>query len=111
MLDGTGDREAAGDELRSYGTMLLIAAPMLIDAAMSRAFLEEAQRLAGELARALHAHRRGTAGETERARLDDAIQRMRGASAPLLAILNPEQREAVTEDTEDTVAPSVARDA
>ncbi len=114
MLDGTGDREAAGDELRSYGTMLLIAAPMLIDAAMSRTFLEEAQRLAGELARALHAHRRGTAGETERARLDDAIQRMRGASAPLLAMLNPEQREAVTEDTVDaggTVGAPVGREA
>ena len=81
---------------------------------MSRAFLEEAQRLAGELARAVHAHRRGTAGETERARLDDAVQRMRGASAPLLAILNPEQREAVTEDTEDaggTASTSVAREA
>jgi uncharacterized membrane protein YhaH (DUF805 family) len=98
MLDGTGDREAAGDELRSYGTMLLIAAPMLIDAPLSRTFLEAAQRLAGELARSLHASRRGTAGATERARLDDAVADMRRASTPLLAILNPEQREAVTED-------------
>lgn len=73
MLDGIGDREAAGDELGSYGTVLLIAAPMLIDAPLSRAVLEAAQRLAGELARALHAHRRGTAGETERTRLDDAV--------------------------------------
>lgn len=69
-LDGTGDLEAAGDDLRSYGTMLLIAAPLLIHAPLSRTFLEEAQSLAGELARALHA----------------------------LAILSPEQREAVTED-------------
>jgi uncharacterized membrane protein YoaK (UPF0700 family) len=43
-LDGTGDTEAAGDDLRSYGTMLLIAAPMLIDATPSRNFLEEAAR-------------------------------------------------------------------
>ncbi|MGZ4294373.1 MAG: hypothetical protein ACXVRM_09050 [Solirubrobacteraceae bacterium] len=68
-LDGAGDLEAAGDDLRSYGTMLLIAAPLLIDGALSRTFLEEAQSLAGELVRALHAHRQGTAGEAERARL------------------------------------------
>src|ERR1700745_726539 len=29
MLDGTGDAEAAGNDLRAYGTMLLIAAPQL----------------------------------------------------------------------------------
>jgi uncharacterized membrane protein YhaH (DUF805 family) len=98
MLEGGGERDAVSDELRSYGTMLLIAAPMLIDASLSRTFLEEAQRLAVELARALHAQRRGTAGETERARLDDAVAGMRRASTPLLAILNPEQRVAVTED-------------
>jgi hypothetical protein len=98
MLDGNGDREAVGDELRSYGTMLLIAAPLLIDASMSRAFLEDAQRLAAELARTLHAHRRGTVGKTERTRLNDAIQQMRTTSAPLLAMLNPEQRVAVTDD-------------
>jgi uncharacterized membrane protein YhaH (DUF805 family) len=98
MLEGGGERDAVSDELRSYGTMLLIAAPMLIDASLSRTFLEEAQRLAVELARALHAQRRGTAGETERARLDDAVASVRRASTPLLAILNPEQRVAVTED-------------
>jgi hypothetical protein len=99
MLAGSGNREAAGDELRSYGTMLLVAAPMLIDAPLSRTFLEEAQRLAGEVARALHAQRRGTAGETERTRLDDAVAGVRRASTPLLAILSPEQQVAVTEDS------------
>lgn len=98
MLDGTGDPEAAGDDLRSYGMMILIAAPMLIDATVSRTFLEEAQRLAGELARAVHAGRRGTAGEAERARLDAAVERMRQASRPLVDILNAAQRQAVTED-------------
>ncbi|HEX3977957.1 MAG TPA: hypothetical protein VHW96_16935 [Solirubrobacteraceae bacterium] len=104
MLEGTGDREAVGDELRSYGTMLLISAPMLIAASLSRAFLEDAQRLAAEVARALHAHRRGTAGETERTLLDDAVQQMRKTSTPLLAILNAEQRVAVTEDPAIPVA-------
>ena len=98
MLDGTGDRDAVADELRSYGTMLLISAPVLIDASLSRAFLEDAQHLAAEVARALHAHRRGTAGDAERTRLDAAVQQMRKTSTPLLAILNPEQRAAVTDD-------------
>jgi uncharacterized membrane protein YhaH (DUF805 family) len=100
MLDGTGDQEAAGDDLRSYGTMLLIAAPMLIDAPVSRTFLEEAQRLAGEVARALHAHRRGAAGEKERTRLNDAVERTRQAALPLLAILSNAEREAVTDEAD-----------
>jgi hypothetical protein len=98
MLDGTGDSEAAGDDLRAYGMMLLIAAPMLIDAPMSRTFLEEAQRLAGEVARALHATRRGSAGAQERARLNGAVARMREASEPLLKILSADQRHAVGDD-------------
>jgi uncharacterized membrane protein YhaH (DUF805 family) len=102
MLDGTGDQEAAGDDLRSYGTMLLIAAPMLIDAPVSRTFLEEAQRLAGEVARALHAHRRGAAGEQERTRLNDAVDRTRQAALPLLAILSDAEREAVTDEADTT---------
>jgi hypothetical protein len=53
VLDGVGDRETASDELRTYALMLLIAAPVMIDARMSRNFLEDAQRLAGELARTL----------------------------------------------------------
>jgi hypothetical protein len=98
MLDGTGDPEATADDLRAYGTMLLIAAPMLIDAAMSRTFLEAAQRLGSEVARALHAARGGTAGEQERTRLDDAVQRMRQASGPLLTILSADQRQAIGDD-------------
>src|ERR1700742_165888 len=99
VLDGNGDTEAAGDALQSYGTMLLIAAPMLIDASMSRTFLEEAQRLAGELIRTLHAHRKGTAGAAERTRLDQAVERLRGVAQPLMAILTPQQRDAVTDES------------
>lgn len=98
MLDGTGDSEAAADDLRAYGMMLLIVAPMLIDAPVSRTFLEEAQRLAGEAARALHAQRRGVAGEQEHARLNNAVARMRHASGPLLEILSAAQRHAVGDD-------------
>ena len=108
VLEGTGDHESASDELRSYGTMLLIAAPLLIEEALSRAFLEDAQSLAAELARVLHASRRGTAGDAERARLDAAVARMRQASRPLLAILDAEQREAVTDETAVDPATSAA---
>jgi hypothetical protein len=97
VLDGNGDAQVAGDALQSYGTMLLIAAPMLIDATPSRMFLEEAQRLAGELIRALHAHRKGTAGDAERTRLSQAVDRLRSVARPLMAILTPDQREAVTD--------------
>src|ERR1700727_1043950 len=79
VLDGAGDADAAGDDLQSYGTMVLIAAPLLIDATMSRTFLEEAQRLAGEVGRALHAHRRGPPGDGERGRLDAGVRRLRAA--------------------------------
>ena len=46
--------------------MLLVSAPVLIDATVSRNFLEQAQALGGEMARALAATRRtpGQAGPT-----------------------------------------------
>ena len=52
-LDGSGDREAADSELRTFMTMMLTGAPVLMDAIQTRAFLETSQRLAAELARAL----------------------------------------------------------
>jgi hypothetical protein len=51
--DGQGDRDAAVDEFRTYMMMLLVAAPVLIDAKVSRDFLEQAQVLGAELAKAL----------------------------------------------------------
>lgn len=87
MLDGTGDQEAAGDDLRSYGTMLLIAAPMLIDATVSRTFLEEAQRLAGRSGAGAArppawGRRREGAGPVERRGRADAPGRAAAAGDP-----------------------------
>ena len=92
-LAGSGDRDAASDEFRTYMMMLLVSAPVLIDATMSRNFLEQAQALAGEMARALTATAR-TPGQASypAARLDDALQRLRTASTPLLQVLDPETR-------------------
>jgi hypothetical protein len=95
--DDQGDRDAAVDEFRTYMMMLLVAAPVLIDAKVSRDFLEQAQALGGELARALAAQPPG-ATPASPGRLNDAAQRLREASAPLLQVLDPETRAAVRGD-------------
>jgi hypothetical protein len=91
-LDGPGDRGAAADEVRTYMIMLLVGAPVLIDARVSRNFLEQAQHLGGEMARALTAAARTPGAAQSSARLDDAVRRLRTASTPLLQQLNPEER-------------------
>jgi hypothetical protein len=101
---GSGDRDSANDELRTYMLMLLVAAPVLIDAKVSRNFLEQAQVLAAEMARALGAFRVTAAAsdpDVSPARLDHAVQQLKTASAPLLAGLDRQTRIAVgTEDSE-----------
>jgi hypothetical protein len=82
----SSERDAAAGELRTYAMMLLVAAPLLIEAKMARDFLEEAQRLAGEMARVLAAITSGTAGVSS-ARMDDAARQVRAAATPLLAPL------------------------
>jgi hypothetical protein len=91
------DRQAASDELRTYTQMLLTSAPVLIDAKAPRTFLEEAQRLAAQMFRSLRDPGSESA-EGSKKRLDDAVQRLRAAAAPLLQALNREQRAAVSSD-------------
>lgn len=89
VLDGSGDRGTSSDELRTYMMMLLVSAPVLIDARVSRNLLEEAQRLAAEMARILASTAKAPgAPATSAARLHDAVGRLRTASAPLLKPLN-----------------------
>ena len=85
------DRDAASDELRTYMMMLLVGAPVLIDAQVSRSFLEQAQVVGGLMAvsLAVTAKSSGPAASKD-ARLDDAVQQLRAASTPLLAVLDPE---------------------
>ena len=98
-LVGSGDRDVAGDEFRTYTLMLLAAAPVLIDAKMSRNFLEQAQHLDGEMARALNLLARAPGqGNSSATRLDDALQALKSASTPLLQKLDPEMRSAVRGD-------------
>jgi hypothetical protein len=102
-IDGTGDRDAAVDEARTYMTMLLIAAPLLIDAQLARAFLESAQELGGELVKALITTAGpGAAAPAADGRMSDAAERVRLAAEPLLKVLRSDERVAVTGDAETT---------
>ena len=93
------DRDAASDALRTYMMMLLVGAPVLIDAQVSRNFLEQAQVVGGLMAVSLGvtAKSSGPAASKD-ARLDDAVQRLRDASTPLLQVLDPETQAAVRGD-------------
>ena len=117
--DAQGDRDAAVDEFRTYMMMLLVAAPVLIDAKVSRDFLEQAQYLGAELARALavtakpadevaepaakagQAPRSSGAAAVSPGRLNDAVKRLRAASTPLLQVLDPETRAIIRGDASD----------
>lgn len=101
-LDQTDDADAetGADELRTYMTMLLLSSSVLIDAPISRAFLEEAQLLARDLARGLAAARSGDGADEARQGLDAAVERVRAASRPLLDQLDLESRAAVAPSTD-----------
>jgi hypothetical protein len=95
------DREEASDELRTYTQLLFMSAPVLIDAQAPRKFLETAQRVAAQLFRSI----RDPGNETDehrKTRLDGVVEQLRGAAAPLLAVLNREQRAAVSSDDAET---------
>jgi hypothetical protein len=84
------NREAAQDELRTYTQMLFTSAPVLIEAPAPRAFLETAQRAAGQLAGALREAPAENVEDTK-ARLDAEIDQVRRAAAPLIATLDRKQ--------------------
>jgi hypothetical protein len=95
LLGGSGDRDAAFDEVRTYMTMVLNAAPVLIDAEQPRHFLEQSQRLGGELLRALQAADQGSSAISgARDRVDAAFHGLRDASDPLLQRLSAGARAA-----------------
>ncbi len=91
-LDGSGDRNAAADELRTFMTMMLTGAPALMDAPQTRQFLETSQHLAAELARALGVTRSGDRPDDINQRLNDAAAQVRATVQPLLQQLDVEQQ-------------------
>ena len=91
-----GDRDAAVNETRSYSLMLMVAAPVLIDSSVARAFLDQAQRLAVEVARYLTESEHAGPGLSDHARgLEEAIEHLRAAAAPLLDVLTSSERSVV----------------
>ena len=99
VLAGSGDRDAATDEFRTYTMMVLAVAPVLIDAKASRNFLEQAQHLDGVMAQELSVLASGSGqGNFSAEGLDDAVQALKSASTPLLQNLSPEIQSAVRGD-------------
>ena len=99
VLAGPGDRDMAYEEFRTYTMMVLSVAPVLIDARTSRNFLERAQDLDGAMAQALSLLAPVPGQEKlPAARLDDTLQALKSAAAPLLQNLTPELRSAVRGD-------------
>lgn len=105
--DGSGDRDSASDEFRTYMMMLLVGAPVLIEDRTSRAFLEQAQYLGGEMTRVMLTLSKtpGPPHKGQDARLDDAVARLRTASAPLLQPLNLDELIAAGADGSRQPAP------
>ena len=104
VADGAADtdRDTESDELRTYMMMLMVGAPVLIDARASRSFLEQAQTVAGLLARSLGVTARSSASASLDSRLDGAVQRMKDASTPLLSVLDAQTQAAVRGDDSDS---------
>ena len=102
-LSGSGDKDSANDEFRTYMMMLLVGAPVLIDERTSRTFLEQAQYLGAEMARAIAAATRQHSKDSfPSGRLDRAVQQLKDASTPLLQVLDPQTRAVVRgEETAD----------
>jgi hypothetical protein len=98
VRDGDGKRDSAADELRSYLLMLLVSAPVLIEDPVARRFLELAQRLAAEMAQVLSpSDLPSIIGSRPAEGLDAAVESLRTAAAPLLAVLKDDEQSTVAE--------------
>jgi hypothetical protein len=96
MIDGSGDRSAASEAFQTYMMMLLTGAPVLIDDPVARRFLEQAQYLGAVMARTLRAIDRSPDGApVPTDSMDDAVQQLQSAAAPLLQLLSPGVRDSI----------------
>jgi len=96
VIDGLGDRDVASDGFRTYMMMLLVSAPVLIDDSVARRFLEQAQYFGAVMARTLALIDRSTGGAAVPGdTLDDAVQQLQSAAAPLLQLLSPAVRDSI----------------
>lgn len=96
VIDGSGDRGVASDGLRTFMMMLLTGAPVLIDDPVARRFLEQAQYLGAVMTRTLAVIDRSPDGAAVPSNsLDDAVQQLQSAAAPLLQLLSPGTRDSI----------------
>ena len=96
VIDGSGDRATASDTYRTYMVMLLIGGPVLIDDPVARNFLERAQNLGGVMTRTLAIIDKSPHGAAVPSDgLDDAVQQIQSAAAPLLRLLSPRVRDSM----------------
>jgi hypothetical protein len=97
-----GDRDNASEEVRTYQGMLLISAPVLIDARQARAFLEQAQTLGALMSQALAQTADGSPLSPQlNRRIEATVDRVRDTSRPLLEILSAAQRDVVASGEDD----------
>ncbi len=96
VIDGSGDRGVASDGFRTYMMMLLVSAPVLIDDSVARRFLEQAQYFGAVMARTLALIDRPAGGAAVPGdTLDNAVQQLQSAAAPLLQLLSPAVRDSI----------------
>jgi hypothetical protein len=95
VTGGSGDRGAASDHFGRYMTMLLISAPVFIDDPVGRRFLEQAEDLGAVMGDTLELAKKSTGGAAVPGDLDDALQQLQSAAAPLLQPLPPAVRQSL----------------
>jgi hypothetical protein len=90
---GQAIRTTSRDEVRTYMTMLMIAAPILIEAPAHRAFLEQAQTLGGQLVHTLNPRATTYHNATPSpAQLQQQLRELTTAAGPLLSSLSAKER-------------------
>jgi hypothetical protein len=96
--DGSDSSADLAEEMRSLAIMILTASPSLFDDPQARVFLENLQRLAGEMSRTIQSAGLTSGDPTERqASLAAAMSALRASRLPLLARLPAQYRSSVEE--------------
>jgi phage gp46-like protein len=90
-ISDASSRDAASDEARTYMTMVLIGAPILINEPAPRAVLEQSQWLGVLFSRALNAGD----GRPDPSSITEALEVLRTTAAPLVRLLSHSERQAV----------------
>jgi len=98
-LTGTGtDESDLGEEMRSLANMILTASPSLFDDPQARVFLENLQRLAGEMVRTIPSSGLVSGQPSDdRAQLAAAMSAVQTSRLPLLARLPAQYASSVEE--------------